>query len=223
MTTVLLVDDQVLVRDGLRVILESVEDITVVGDAPDGEGAVELARQLRPDVVLMDVRMPRMDGVEATRRILVGSPPTPRVLMLSTFGEDEYVYGALRAGASGFLLKDAERSDIVHGIRAVARGDQLLAPALTRRLIESYMRRPSVPGRLPPELSGLTEREFEVARLVALGLSNAEIANRLVVSDGTVKTHVSHILQKAGARDRVQLVVLAYEAGLVEPGDARAN
>ena len=164
----------------------------------------------------MDVRMPRMDGIEATRRLIDARDPAPRVVMLSTFGEDEYVYGALHAGAAGFLLKDAERSQIVDGIRAAAAGDRLLAPELTRRLIEAFVsRRPA--GR-SSELSGLTERELDVARLVAAGLSNGEIAERLVVSSGTVKTHVAHILQKTGARDRVQVVVFAYESGLVEPG-----
>ena len=218
MISVLLVDDQAVVREGLRGILEPAPDITVVGEVGDGLGAVELAKRLRPDVVLMDVRMPRMDGIEATRRILHAPAPVPSVLMLSTFGEDEYVYGALRAGACGFLLKDAERSEIVQGIRAAKLGDRLLAPALTRRLIEAYVRRRPATSGTPPELAGLTERELDVARLVAQGLSNTEIAERLVLSEATVKTHVSHILQKVGARDRIQLVVLAYECGLVEAG-----
>jgi DNA-binding NarL/FixJ family response regulator len=213
---VLLVDDQAVVRAGLRVILEATADLAVVGEAGDGVEALELAAVHRPDVVLMDVRMPRMDGIETTRRLMMGQDPVPRVVMLSTFGEDEYVYGALRAGATGFLLKDAERSQIVDGIRAAAAGDRLLAPELTRRLIEAYVSRR--PATRSPKLSGLTERELEVARLVAAGLANSEIAERLMVSTGTIKTHVAHILQKSGARDRVQFVVLAYESGLVEPG-----
>jgi DNA-binding NarL/FixJ family response regulator len=217
-TSVLLVDDQDVVRDGLRVIIEAAEGLTVVGEAPDGAVAVERAARERPDVVLMDVRMPHMDGIEATRRLLSGPPPHPKVLMLSTFGEDEYVYGALRAGASGFLLKDADRAQIVQGIRAVAAGDRLLAPELTRRLIEAYVRRRPATDGVPAQLADLTDRELEVAQLVALGLSNAEIAERLFVSEGTVKTHVGHVLQKAQVRDRIQLVVLAYETGLVEPG-----
>jgi DNA-binding NarL/FixJ family response regulator len=216
MISVLLVDDQAVVRAGLRVILEATQDLTVVGEARDGVEALELAARHGPDVVLMDVRMPRMDGIEATRRLVDGQDTAPRVVMLSTFGEDEYVYGALHAGATGFLLKDAERSQIVDGIRAAAAGDQLLAPALTRRLIEAFVRRR--PATRSSGLSELTERELDVARLVAVGMSNSEIAERLVVSTGTVKTHVAHILTKTGARDRVQVVVLAYESGLVEPG-----
>jgi DNA-binding NarL/FixJ family response regulator len=219
MIDVLLVDDQAVVRDGLRVILEAAGDLRVVGEASDGAAAVELAQRRRPDVVLMDVRMPRMDGIEATRRILEVDGSAPRVLILSTFGEDEYVYGALRSGASGFLLKDAERSDILDGVRAVAAGDRLLAPMITRRLIEEFVSRRPRPTGIPPELMELTERELDVARLVARGLSNTEIADRLVVSTGTVKTHVAHVLQKTGQRDRIQLVVLAYESGLVQAGD----
>jgi DNA-binding NarL/FixJ family response regulator len=218
MIKVLVVDDQAVVRDGLRVILEAADDLEVVGEAEDGEAAIALTDRRRPDVVLMDVRMPFMDGIEATRRILDGAPPSPKVLILSTFGEDEYVYGALSAGASGFLLKDAERGQILDGVRAVASGDRLLAPAITRRLIEEFVRRrPPAPGT-PPELEDLTERELEVTQLVAHGLSNSEIADQLVVSTGTVKTHVAHVLQKTGLRDRIQLVVLAYESGLVEAG-----
>lgn len=218
MIKVLVVDDQAVVRDGLRVILDAAEDLQVVGAAEDGEAAVALTDRRRPDVVLMDVRMPRMDGIEATRRILDAGLPAPKVLVLSTFGEDEYVYGALHAGASGFLLKDAQPAQIRDAVRAVAGGDRLLAPELTRRLIEEFVRRRPPASGTPPELAELTERELEVARLVAHGLSNGEIADRLVVSPGTVKTHVGHVLQKTGLRDRIQLVVLAYESGLVEPG-----
>lgn len=218
MIKVLVVDDQAVVRDGLRVILDAAEDLQVVGAAEDGEAAVALTDRRRPDVVLMDVRMPRMDGIEATRRILDAGLPAPKVLVLSTFGEDEYVYGALHAGASGFLLKDAQPAQIRDAVRAVAGGDRLLAPELTRRLIEEFVRRRPPASGTPPELAELTERELEVARLVAHGLSNGEIADRLVLSPGTVKTHVAHVLQKTGLRDRIQLVVLAYESGLVEPG-----
>lgn len=218
MIKVLVVDDQAVVRDGLRVILDAAEDLQVVGAAEDGEAAVALTDRRRPDVVLMDVRMPRMDGIEATRRILDAGLPAPKVLVLSTFGEDEYVYGALHAGASGFLLKDAQPAQIRDAVRAVAGGDRLLAPELTRRLIEEFVRRRPPASGTPGELAELTERELEVARLVAHGLSNGEIADRLVVSPGTVKTHVAHVLQKTGLRDRIQLVVLAYESGLVEPG-----
>jgi DNA-binding NarL/FixJ family response regulator len=181
MISVLIVDDQAVVREGLRVILEATRDITVVGEAPDAATAVDLAPRLHPDVVLMDVRMPRMDGIEAARRLL--GPQGPRVIMLSTFGEEEYLYGALQAGASGFHLKDCERSEIVNGVRAVAAGDRLLAPEFTRRPIEAYIRRRPTTDATPLELADLTERELEVARLVACGLSNAEIAQRLVVHD----------------------------------------
>lgn len=218
MISVLLVDDQEVVRDGLRVILEAAEDITVVAEAPDGLEGVRLAERHRPDVVLMDVRMPRMDGIEAAGVLTENTDLAVSVVMLSTFGEDEYVYGALRAGACGFLLKDADRAQIVNGVRAAAAGDQLLAPQLTRRLIEAYVRRRPAGEGLPSELADLTARELEVARLVARGLSNHEIADQLFVGPGTVKTHVAHILQKSGVRDRIQLVVLAYESGLVEPG-----
>jgi DNA-binding NarL/FixJ family response regulator len=218
MIKVLVVDDQAVVRDGLRVILDAAEDLEVVGAAGDGEAAIALTERRRPDVVLMDVRMPRLDGIEATRRILDGALSPPKVLVLSTFGEDEYVYGALSAGASGFLLKDAQPAQIRDGVRAVAAGDRLLAPVLTCRLIEEFVRRRPAASGTPPELAELTERELEVARHVAHGLSNGEIADRLVVSPGTIKTHVAHVLQKTGLRDRIQLVVLAYESGLVEPG-----
>ena len=218
MIDVLLVDDQDMVRDGLRVILESADDITVVAEASDGLDAIKLVHHHRPDVVLMDVRMPRMDGIEAARKLMEVEDLDVHVVMLSTFGEDEYVYGALRAGACGFLLKDADRTQIVNGVRAAAAGDQLLAPQLTRRLIETYVRRRPIASGIPDELADLTEREIDVARLVARGLTNSEIADNLFVSAGTVKTHVAHILQKSGLRDRIQLIVLAYESGLVEPG-----
>jgi len=215
----LLVDDQPLVRAGLRMVFEPEADVRIVGEAADGEQAVRLAASLRPDVVLMDVRMPRVDGIQATRAILDGGadPAAARVLVLTTFDHDEYVYEALRAGASGFLLKDAPPEALVAAVRAVAAGDALLAPSITRRLIEGFAhrRRPPAP---PPGLAELTDREREVLRLVARGLSNAEIAERLHVGESTVKTHVGHVLSKLGLRDRVQAVVLAYEAGVVEPG-----
>jgi DNA-binding NarL/FixJ family response regulator len=210
---VLLADDQTLVRGGFRMILRGEPDIEVVAEAGDGAEAVELARELRPDVVLMDVRMPNVDGIEATRRIADGSDGSPRVLVLTTFDLDEYVYGALRAGASGFLLKDAPEEQLVSGIRIVAGGASLFAPAVTRRLIERFSS--AAPRDPPPALAELTPRELEVLSLVARGLSNAEIAAELVVSEHTAKTHVAHILDKLDLRDRVQAVVLAYEAGIV--------
>jgi DNA-binding NarL/FixJ family response regulator len=213
---VLLCDDQALVRSGFRMILEAREDIEVVGEAEDGAHAVELAVRRRPDVILMDVRMPRVDGVEATRR-LVASGSEARILILTTFDLDEYVYEALRAGASGFLLKDVQPAQLVEAIRVVARGEALLAPSVTRRLLDRFA--PSLPGAPDeePGLSTLTEREREVLSLLATGLSNAELAQRLFLSETTVKTHVSSILRKLGLRDRVQAVVLAYQAGLVRP------
>jgi DNA-binding NarL/FixJ family response regulator len=214
---VLLADDQALVRAGFRMILKAESGIEVVGEAADGAEAVGRARELAPDVVLMDVRMPAMDGIEATRRIAAGDD-APRVLVLTTFDLDEYVYEALRAGASGFLLKDAPEEQLVSGIRIVADGGSLFAPAVTRRLIERFAGGPS--AQPPPALGELTPRELEVLRLVARGLSNAEIAGTLVVSEHTVKTHVARILQKLDLRDRVQAVVLAYEAGVVRPGAA---
>jgi DNA-binding NarL/FixJ family response regulator/class 3 adenylate cyclase len=218
---VLIVDDQALVRAGFRMILEAEEDIEVAGEASDGRAAVEEARRLRPTVVLMDVRMPEMDGIEATRTLLAEDGSETRVVMLTTFDMDEYVYEALRAGASGFLLKDVPPEQLVEGIRAVASGDALLAPAITRRVIEEFVSRPPGTARtLPPELEELTPREAEVLTLMARGRSNAEIAEELVVSETTVKTHVAHVLTKLGLRDRVQAVVFAYESGLVEPGDA---
>jgi DNA-binding NarL/FixJ family response regulator len=217
---VLIVDDQALVRAGFRMILEAEEDMEVVGEAADGREAVAEAQRLRPDVVLMDVRMPDVDGIEATRRLL-GDGPDAKVVMLTTFDMDEYVYDALRAGASGFLLKDVPPEQLVAGIRAVASGDALLAPSVTRRVIEEFVRRPPSSVRtLPLNLAGLTPRELEVLKLIARGLSNAEIATELFVSETTVKTHVAHVLMKLGLRDRVQGVVLAYESGLIEPGES---
>jgi DNA-binding NarL/FixJ family response regulator len=211
---VLLADDQALVRAGFRMILGAEPGLEVVGEAGDGSEAVSLARELDPDVVLMDVRMPNMDGIEATRRVVDGES-APRVLVLTTFDLDEYVYEALRAGASGFLLKDAPEHQLIAGIRIVADGGSMFAPAVTRRLIERFA---GARQSTPPQLDGLTDRELEVLKLVARGESNAEIAATLVVSEHTVKTHVAHILRKLDLRDRVQAVVLAYEAGVVTPG-----
>jgi DNA-binding NarL/FixJ family response regulator len=217
--SILIADDQALVRTGFRMILEAEADFRVVGVAKDGADAVEAARRCQPDVVLMDIRMPRMDGLEATRRIVAaGAAGAPRVLMLTTFDLDEYVYDALHAGASGFLLKDAPPEQLIAGIRVIAAGESLLAPSVTRRLIETFRRqRPHTP-QPPPRLAELTERELEVLGLIARGLSNAEIADELVVSSTTVKTHVARVLSKLDLRDRVQAVVLAYETGIVRPG-----
>jgi DNA-binding NarL/FixJ family response regulator len=221
MTTVLLCDDQALVRVGLRKILDAEDDLEVVGEAGDGEDAVAEAGRLRPDIVLMDIRMPVLDGIEATRRI-AGAQPAIRVVMLTTFGLDGYVYDALRAGASGFMLKDAPPEEIVAAVRIVANGDALLAPAITRTVIEEFARR--APGTAPPPrpeppaLDELTPREREVLELLARGLSNPQICERLVVSEATTKTHVARILQKLGLRDRIQAVIYAYETGLIEPG-----
>jgi DNA-binding NarL/FixJ family response regulator len=215
---VLLADDQALVRSGFRMILEARDDLEVVGEAEDGVQAVALARSLRPDVILMDVRMPRLDGVEATRRIVASGSPA-RVLILTTFDLDEYVHAAIRAGASGFLLKDVEPAQLVDAVRVIAWGDALLAPSVTRRLLDRFAG--TLPGEPPspsPALASLTPREREILELVAAGLSNTEIAERLVVGETTVKSHVSSILRKLGIRDRVQAVVLAYEAGLVQRG-----
>ena len=217
MTRLLLVDDQEMVREGLRLMLESEDDLQVVGEAPDGEAAVREALLLRPDVVLMDIRMPGVDGITATRR-LVAAGGGPKVLVLTTFALDSYVYEALRAGASGFLLKDSPRAHLVHAVRSVAAGDALLDPVLTRRLIEDFVRRPPSAAGRPEVLRHLTERELDVLRLLAQGLSNAEVAGRLVLGETTVKTHVANLLSKLGLRDRVQAVVLAYECGLVRPG-----
>jgi DNA-binding NarL/FixJ family response regulator len=220
---VLVADDQALVRAGFRKILEADPSIEVVGEAADGLEAVERVHVLEPDVVLMDIRMPRLDGIAATRQLADERNDGPRVLVLTTFGLEEYVYEALRAGASGFLLKDVPPEQLVAGIRAVASGDALLAPSVTRRVIEEFVRRPPDSVRTaPPELEGLTDREVEVLRLIARGLSNAEIAKELFVSDTTVKTHVARILMKLRLRDRVQVVVFAYESGLVQPGGAAA-
>jgi len=217
---VLLVDDQSLVRAGFRMILQDEEDIVVVGEAAEGNAAVEAAAELRPDVVVMDIRMPVLDGIEATRRIVAaGQPPRPRILVLTTFDADEYVVEALRAGASGFLLKDVTPTDFIAALRIIAAGDALLSPAVTRRLLERFA------DRLPPAdttrsnaLRELTEREVEVLKLIARGLSNREIAEHLVLAEATVKTHVSHVLDKLDLRDRAQAVVVAYEAGLVRAG-----
>ncbi|SDU71557.1 response regulator [Jiangella alkaliphila] len=218
MTTVLLADDQRLVRAGFRSILDGEPDLDVVGEAADGAEALTLVRDLRPEVVLMDVRMPELDGLEATRQI-VADPALAgvRVVILTTFDLDDYVYGALRAGASGFLVKDTEPMELIHAVRVVARGDALIAPSITRRLISEIAGRAAKP--VPnSRLNALTEREREVLGLVAAGMSNDEIAERLVLSPATAKTHVSRILTKLDARDRAQLVVLAYEAGVVTPG-----
>jgi DNA-binding NarL/FixJ family response regulator len=216
---VLIADDQALVRSGLRMLVDSVEDLEVVGEAGDGAEAVARARELSPDVVLMDIRMPGMDGIEATRA-LSEDPATAgvRVLVLTTFDLDEYVFRALRAGASGFLLKDTDPEDLLEGIRVVAGGDALLAPSVTRRLIAEFARRPATAEANLTALEQLTEREREVLALVGRGLSNAEIGAALFISPATAKTHVSHIMLKLGARDRAQLVVTSYESGLVTPG-----
>ena len=216
MIRVVLVDDQELVRAGFRVLLGASEEIEVVGEAEDGQKAVEIVAQAEPDVVLMDVRMPLMDGIEATRRIRDSSDT--KVLILTTFDLDEYVHEALRAGASGFLLKDARPEELLDAIRVVHAGESLLAPSVTRRLVEEFVRRDPPTPAAAATLESLTERELEVLRLVARGLSNTEIADRLVVSHATAKTHVSRILTKLGQRDRAQLVMIAYETGLATPG-----
>jgi DNA-binding NarL/FixJ family response regulator len=218
-TRVLLVDDQALIRAGFRMILEAEEDMEVVGEATDGYGAIDSAKRLRPDVVLMDIRMPGLDGIEATRRIVDATSEDPvRVLMLTTFDLDEYVYEALRAGASGFLLKDVPAEQLIAGIRVVAEGEALLAPSVTRRLIHEFAKAAPSAQERPKSLEELTPREEEVLKLIARGMSNAEIAAALVVGETTVKTHVARVLMKLGVRDRVQAVVLAYESGLVQPG-----
>jgi DNA-binding NarL/FixJ family response regulator len=215
---VLLADDQELVRTGLEMIVDSADDLEVVGQASHGEEAVELAVRLEPDVVLMDIRMPGVDGIEATRRIVKAASGGPRMLMLTTFDLDDYVFGAFAAGASGFLVKDAPRDQILEGIRAVAAGEALASPSVTRRLIERLADAPGPAPRPPAELAELTPREREVFEHMAHGLSNAELAERLYLSEKTVKTHVGRILMKLGLRDRVHAVILAYESGVVAPG-----
>ncbi|MBC3986073.1 response regulator [Streptomyces buecherae] len=223
-TRVIIVDDQAMVRAGFAALLATQSDIDVVGEAPDGKQGVEVSRSTHPDVVLMDVRMPEMDGLEAARQLL--SPPPgvvhrPKVLMLTTFDVDDYVYEALRAGASGFLLKDAPPADLISAVRIVARGEALLAPSVTRRLIADFARQRPAPRRDPAlRLQGLTPRETEVLELIARGLSNAEIASSLVLAEQTVKSHIGRVLAKLGLRDRAQAVIFAYESGLVAPGDA---
>jgi DNA-binding NarL/FixJ family response regulator len=215
---VLLVDDQAMVRTGFRLILESEPGIEVVGEAADGRQAIAAARALRPDVTLMDVQMPVLDGLSATQQILDDAAIHTRVVILTTFERDEYIFGALRAGASGFLLKNAPPEDLIEAVRVVAAGNALLAPSVTQRLIEAFMNRPP-PRVLAPELNHLTERELETLRLLAQGLTNAEIAARLFVGESTVKTHVSNIFSKLALRDRVQAVIFAYESGLALPGE----
>ena len=217
---VLIADDQALVRAGFRLILDAETDLEVVGEAQDGYEAVAAAQRLLPDIVLMDVRMPGLDGIEATRRLVDGEC-SAKILMLTTFDMDEYVYESLRAGASGFLLKDVPPEQLVTGIRAVASGEALLAPSVTRRMIEEFVRRPPNAARpAPRELEQLTSREREVLVLMARGLSNAELAKEFVVSEATIKTHVAHVLAKLGLRDRVQAVVFAYESGVIRPSEA---
>jgi DNA-binding NarL/FixJ family response regulator len=217
---VLVADDQELVRAGFCVILEAADDISVVGEAANGADAVAAVEVHHPDVVLMDIRMPGMDGLEATRVITQGGPETgPRVVMLTTFDLDDYVYEALRSGASGFLLKDAPRADLIAAVRAAAAGNGLLAPSVTRLLIESFARRPAAAVPAPSRLASLTAREMDILLLVARGHSNAQIARELFVGEATVKTHMGHLLAKLGLHDRVQAVILAYETGLVVPGD----
>jgi DNA-binding NarL/FixJ family response regulator len=218
-TRVVLADDQPLVRGGFRLILEAEEDLEVVGEATDGEEAVAVARQLQPDVVLMDVQMPKLDGVEATRRIAQDRTIGSRVLILTTFERDDYVFEALRAGASGFMLKNASPEELVRAVRVVAAGEALLSPSITQRVIEAYAQR-AAPRKDDAVIEQLTDRELEVLRLLATGKSNAELATHLYLGEGTVKTHVSHVLGKLGLRDRVQAVVFAYESGLVEPGES---
>jgi DNA-binding NarL/FixJ family response regulator len=219
-TRCLIADDQAMVREGFAAVLAAQPGLVVVGQAADGADAVSKSRQLDPDVVLMDVRMPLLDGLEATRQILSGppGPHRPRVLMLTTFDLDDYVYEALRAGASGFLLKDATAAELVHAVRVVAAGDALLAPSVTRRLIADFARRPPAGAPVPAALGVLTQRETEVLRLIARGLSNAEISGALVIAEQTTKTHIGRILAKLDLRDRAQAVVVAYESGLVAPG-----
>ena len=219
MIRVVIADDQDLVREGLRMMLDAEPDIEVAAEAGNGSEALAAARTHDPDVLLMDIRMPELDGIEATAR-LVGSNARTRILVLTTFDLDEYVYRAMKAGASGFLLKDANREQLAHAVRTVAAGDALLAPAITRRLVEDYCRRPPPGVDQPAAADELSPRELEVLRLVARGMANAEIEGQLFLSEATVKSHVARILSKLGLRDRVQAVVLAYESGIVRPGDA---
>jgi DNA-binding NarL/FixJ family response regulator len=216
-TRILIADDQALVRGGLRMIIDAQGDMEAVGEAADGHEVLRLARELRPDLVLMDVRMPVLDGLEATRLLLARDGAPPKVLVLTTFDLDEYVYEAVRAGAGGFLLKSAPPQQLVQGIRTVMAGDALLAPQIVRRLLERFAARPLATGDTPEELAGLSRRELEVLRLMADGRSNAEIATALFVSEATVKTHVTHILSKLRLRDRLQAVALAYRSGLMDP------
>ena len=219
MIRVLIADDHELMRNGLRAILDAQHDIEVVGEAEHGALAVENAIRLHPDVVIMDIRMPRLDGIEATRRLAVQGEKAPKVLVLTTFDLDEYVYQALRAGAAGFLLKDTPPRQLAEAVRTIAAGESLLAPAVTKRLIERYVSRPPGDTARRERFAELTERELQVLQLITRGLSNAEIGARLFLSEATVKTHVTRILAKLGVRDRVQAVVLAYESGLVQPGE----
>ena len=219
MVGVLVVDDEAIVRDGLRTIIDLEEDLEVVGEAGDGEEALALAARERPEVALVDIQMPSMDGIELTRR-LVAMPQSPRVLILTTFDHNEYVYEAIRAGASGYLLKDVRRAQLTDAIRTVMRDDILLAPSITRRLVEQFSRRPPATTGRPSVLTGLTPREVEVLALVARGRSNTEIATELVVAETSVKTHVARVMTKLGARDRAQLVIAAYETGLVHASDS---
>ncbi len=220
MISVVIVDDQPLLRAGFSMILQSVDDLELVGEASNGREAIEMVAAQQPDVVLMDIRMPELDGVEATRRI-TAVPNAPAVLMLTTFDLDEYVYASLRAGASGFLLKDAPGDDLLDAIRVVANGDALIAPSVTRRLINDFVAAPVASTN--PGLTELTDRENDVLLLMARGLSNSEIATELILGETTIKTHVGRILMKLGARDRVQAVIAAYEAGVISPGDASTS
>jgi DNA-binding NarL/FixJ family response regulator len=215
---IVIADDQALVRGGLRMILDAQPDLEVVGEASDGREALARARELQPDLVLIDIRMPELNGLEATRQLLTGRQPRPKVLVLTTFDLDEYVYEAIRAGASGFLLKSTPPPQLVAGVRSVIAGEALVSPEITRRLLDRFTRRPPPSAGAPPELAELTERELDVLRLIADGQSNAEIAASLVLSEATVKTHVNHILTKLRLRDRVQAVALAYRSGLMDSG-----
>jgi DNA-binding NarL/FixJ family response regulator len=217
---VVLADDQALIRTGFKMILEAEDDIEVVGEASDGEQAISMTRSVRPDVVLMDVQMPTMDGVEATGRIVRDANIPSRIVILTTFERDDYLFEALRAGASGFLLKNAPSEELVHAVRVVAAGDALLAPSVTRKVIEGFIRQPAQRSN-EVELRRLTERETEILLLLATGKSNAELATHLFVGEGTIKTHVSNVLAKLGLRDRMQAVIFAYESGLIEPGKQR--